>query len=135
MNPSAAREETSDRTINRVINASVKLGHDGWVAFNTYPERATDAKDMDRIDYDMIKENVKQIESYLLAHNVKEVWGAWGNLKYEALKVGKDAILEMLNRHGIKVFYFGELTKSGNPRHPLYMASDLIGNDKKNYLN
>ena len=47
MNPSAARDQTSDRTVNRVISASQKLGYDGWVVFNTYPERATDAVNMD----------------------------------------------------------------------------------------
>ena len=29
MNPSAANEEYSDRTINRIINSSKKLGYDG----------------------------------------------------------------------------------------------------------
>jgi len=43
MNPSAARDDKSDRTINRIINISTKLNYDGWIVFNTYPERATDA--------------------------------------------------------------------------------------------
>ena len=50
MNPSAARDQSSDRTVNRVISASKKLGYDGWVVFNTYPERATDAVNMDAFD-------------------------------------------------------------------------------------
>ena len=31
MNPSAANEEYSDRTINRIIGASQKLECDGWI--------------------------------------------------------------------------------------------------------
>ena len=37
----------------------------------------------------------------------------------EALKNGKSELLKMLSDIGVKVFYFGTLTKSGNPRHPL----------------
>ena len=44
MNPSAARDTESDLTINRIIGVSRSLGFDGWMVFNTYPERATNAK-------------------------------------------------------------------------------------------
>lgn len=46
MNPSAAREESSDMTINKIIHASKVLGNDGWIVFNLYPERATNATDI-----------------------------------------------------------------------------------------
>ena len=131
MNPSAARDDTSDRTVNRVIAASQKLGYDGWVVYNTYPERATDAANMDAYDVALSQENVKVIRDFLVKNDIKEVWGAWGDLKYEALKQGRDAIREVLAELSIKVFHFAPPTKAGNPRHPLYLKVEA---ERKRYL-
>jgi hypothetical protein len=121
MNPSAARDTTSDRTVNRVIAASQKLGYDGWTVFNTYPERGTDAATMAAYDPELVAQNVAVIKDYLVTQGIKEVWGAWGDLKYPALQAGKQAILGMFDELGIAVFQFAPSTKSGNPRHPLYL--------------
>lgn len=131
MNPSAARDQTSDRTVNRVISASEKLGYDGWVVFNTYPERATDASNMDAFDQVLSQQNIAVITSFLKDNNITEVWGAWGDLKYEALRRGRDAILDVLKNQDIKVFHFADVTKAGNPRHPLYLKVEPEG---KRYL-
>ncbi|MDR1605859.1 MAG: DUF1643 domain-containing protein [Streptococcaceae bacterium] len=131
MNPSAARDQTSDRTVNRVIAASQKLGYDGWVVFNTYPERATDAGKMADFDPQLSQENLAVIKAFLLKNHIKEVWGAWGDLKYEALKTGRDAILALLAEQEIKVFHFANPTKAGNPRHPLYLKVEA---ERKRYL-
>lgn len=74
MNPSAARDNTSDRTINRVISASQKLGYDGWVVFNTYPERATNAINMDKFNKEISQSNLNILKTFLLQHNIKEIW-------------------------------------------------------------
>ncbi|SOB47606.1 DUF1643 domain-containing protein [Lactococcus carnosus] len=131
MNPSAARDQSSDRTVNRVISASQKLGYDGWVVFNTYPERATDAVNMDTFDQTLSHENIQVISAFLREHEITEVWGAWGDLKYEALRQGRDAILAVLKAQGIKIFHFAEPTKAGNPRHPLYLKVEA---ERKRYL-
>ena len=91
MNPSAANEEYSDRTINRIIGASQKLGCDGWIVANVYPERATNAS----------------------------VWGAWGNLGHPSLQKGKDLLLSSFKQNNIRVYSFAPLTKWGQPVHPL----------------
>lgn len=120
MNPSAAKETTSDTTINRIINVSRTLGMAGWMVFNVYPERATYANKMDTFNQDLSDDNMKEIEKYLVDNNISEVWGAWGDdKKIEALVRGKQQLLAMLSRIGVKVFYFGTLTKNGNPRHPI----------------
>lgn len=54
-----------------------------------------------------------------------------GDLKYEALKQGCDAILEVLAEQDIKVFHFAPPTKAGNPRHPLYLKVEA---ERKRYL-
>ena len=46
MNPSAAKEASSDHTINRIIKISKDLGMDGWIVFNLYPERATNSNQL-----------------------------------------------------------------------------------------
>lgn len=120
MNPSAAREITSDHTINRIINVSKMLGMDGWMVFNTYPERATDAKNMDAFNQELSNENINEIKKYLIENKISEVWGAWGDIdNIEALVKGKKQLLDMLSQIGVRVFYFGTLTKAGNPRHAL----------------
>lgn len=135
MNPSAARETSSDSTINRIIKISRDLGTDGWMVFNIYPERATDANRMDAFKQDLSYENIKEIGKYLIENNIKEVFGAWGNDKnLEALIKGKQQLLTLLTGLGIKVYYFGTLTKSGNPRHPLQRQEKWDFSEKK-YLN
>ena len=121
MNPSAARDTESDRTINRIISVSEKLNSDGWIVFNLYPERATNAIKMDSFKSELLKENLKTIRKFLKDNNISEVWGAWGDNRFnlKALNEGKDQLLKMLSEIGVKVFYFGTLTRKGNPRHPL----------------
>ena len=66
MNPSAANEEYSDRTINRIIGASQKLGYDGWIVANVYPERATNASDLDEFNLELAAENVRLIINFFV---------------------------------------------------------------------
>lgn len=61
MNPSAAQEISSDKTINRIIKVSRELGMDGWMVFNIYPERATNANRIDDFKQDLCDENIQEI--------------------------------------------------------------------------
>lgn len=134
MNPSAARETSSDYTINRIIKVSQVLGMDGWMVFNIYPERATDANKMEVFKQELSDENIKEISKYLVDNNINEVWGAWGDDKnIEALIKGKQQLLTMLSRIGVRVYYFGTLTKKGNPRHPI-QRQEKWDFSKKEYL-
>lgn len=120
MNPSVADDNNSDPTVNRIIKVSKKLGNDGWFVVNLYPKRATHPNDIGEFDRELSDENTHIVRRFLLEKNIKEVWGAWGNQNnIEALEKGKSALLDMLDEISVKVFYFGTLTKSGNPKHPL----------------
>lgn len=81
MNPSAARETFSDRTVNRIINISKNLKKDGWIVVNTYPERATKADELDDFKQQLSEKNIKEIKKYIMENNIKEVWVAWGDDK------------------------------------------------------
>ena len=130
MNPSAARETFSDRTVN--INISKSLKKDGWIVFNTYPERATKAGTLDDFKQQWSDQNIKEIKKYIMENNIKEVWVAWGDdNNIESLKKGKQQLQEMLFKNNIKMYYFGSLTKSGNPRHPLQRYEKWDFSEKK----
>ena len=134
MNPSAAKETFSDKTINRIIKISEELEMDGWIVFNLYPERATNADLMEEFNEDLANKNIEIISEFLTKNKIREVWGAWGNDNgIKALIKGKQMLTSMLLRQNIRVFYFGTLTKQGNPRHPLqrFEKWDLT---KKQYL-
>lgn len=136
MNPSAARDVSSDRTINRIINISKTLKMDGWIVFNTYPERATDAKNICAYDEDLSNKNIQIISDFLIEHHITEVWGAWGDDKnYLPLSKGKAQLLARLNQIGVNVFYYGTLTKAHNPRHPLQRREKWsFTSENKHYL-
>lgn len=132
MNPSAAKEDFSDMTINRIIKASEILNHDGWIVFNLYPERATDARNLEEYSVNVGRDNIEIIRKFLIKHSIDEVWGAWGNTNgIGTLKVAREGILNMLGEINVRVYYFGTLSKEGNPRHPL-QRNEKIDFDEKN---
>ena len=131
MNPSAAREEYSDATVNRIIHIAQQMHCDGWIMFNVYPERATDAKNLEPFNETLHRKNADAILSTLRKNKIDEIWGAWGDLKHATLKTAKEKLIPHLQENGIKIFYFSTLTKLENPRHPLYLKVDI---DDKNYL-
>ena len=123
MNPSKAQDLISDRTVNTVINRSQKEGYDGWAVINIYPERATDKKNLDDFDEELCQQNVLAIQQFIRTHQIKEVWGAWGNAELAVLKKGRDAVLEMLAREAVSLYGYNQL-RSGDPHHPLYVNYD-----------
>jgi hypothetical protein len=124
VNPSTATPEKYDPTIMRVRGAAVKAGFDSFVMLNIYPLRATDPNELPKIpDEGIFDRNMEVI--YQMVNYESAVWAAWGDLihKRSWLNDYKDDILDNLQRcrkniHWVKM---GELTKSGNPRHPLYL--------------
>lgn len=98
MNPSAANNDTSDRTVNRIINASIILDYNGRIIANVYPERATKAIDLESFNEDLCTENINILEKFLVQNNIKEVFGARGDLKFNPLQKWKNKVLEMLKK-------------------------------------
>lgn len=128
MNPSAASIDNSDATANTIIKASMKLGFDGWCIANVYPVRGTDSSEVSKQPFDkgLAEENCDVIISFLQKHQIKEVWGAWGEplRKGDPFDSGRQLLLEKLKEQNVGIFYFGQLNKSGNPHHPLYLKID-----------
>ena len=136
MNPSAAKEDYSDATINRIIKVSKLLNKDGWMVFNLYPERATKACNLSIYDRDVASNNLSVIKEFLVNNEIYEVWGAWGNSgSNPTLVEAKKVVKELLKEINVRVYYFGSLTNEGNPRHPLQRSEKMVfDNNHKKYL-
>jgi len=124
VNPSTATPEQYDPTIMRVSHIAKKAGFDSFVMLNIYPLRATNPDDLPE-NRDIPKHN-KNMEVILdLIKDGSTLWAAWGDLihKREYLSSIRDTIfwLVKMYRKDIHWVKMGELTKSGNPRHPLYL--------------
>jgi len=124
VNPSTATPEKYDPTITRVSRFAKKNGFDSFVMLNLYPLRATDPNNLPK-DYD-IKEHNKNMEVILdLIKDGATIWAAWGDLiqKREFLIKCRNTIFWLIGMHKENIHWvkMGELTKSGNPRHPLYL--------------
>jgi len=126
VNPSTATPEKYDPTITRVSHIAKKNGFDSFLMLNIYPLRATNPDDLpDDLIGDEHKRNVQTFMD--LIKDDSTVWAAWGDLieKRYWLKVcWRDILLQiLLNKRETNWVKMGELTKCGNPRHPLYLKS------------
>ena len=119
LNPSTADHTHNDPTIKRLISFADKWGYRtltvcNLFAFRTaYPEVLIVSKQsMDVVG----PENDKTILGY--AEDSDLIVCAWGN---SGTIAGRDKeVVEMLTSKGLKLCHLG-LTKTGQPRHPLYL--------------
>lgn len=118
MNPSNAREDQSDATINRLIRASKDHGYAGWIMLNLYPERSPKPSELKKFDPVLSAANTAAIAQVLARYEATEVLGAWGNLTHLTLRRAKLDVLSTLAKLGTRVFTFDPLTNDNNPRHP-----------------
>ncbi|MCR5793436.1 MAG: DUF1643 domain-containing protein [Lachnospiraceae bacterium] len=126
VNPSTAKpgEKNLDPTIRKVRKFVNEAGYDGWIMGNLYPLRATDPKNLpEKENKTLIKNNLAVLSAVGKFYPIDMVWAAWGNAIDERFYLG-DALYDIEDGViGGEWYYRGEKTKSGNPRHPLYMKS------------
>lgn len=134
MNPSHASATQADRTVNRLIEASVRHGYAGWIMLNLYPERSPKPCGLSVYDAGLSALNCAVIEQVLLRHGATEVLGGWGNMPHRTLKLAKLDVQSMLDRMGVRVFTWDPLTKQGNPRHPSPPGQPLLMLGPKVYM-
>ncbi len=135
MNPSHARETDSDRTVNHVIDVSMRE-HSGWLMLNLYPERSPKPKALAAYDAALSAANCEAIEHVLGLVGATEVLGAWGNMGGSAtLRRALPDVRSLLARIGVRVFRLDPLTARGkNPRHPYPRSGPLPMLGPKEYL-
>ena len=124
INPSTAEPNCLDRTVNRVKVMSLKNKFDGWFMLNIYPQRATNPNGLDKCcETENHKKNIDFIKEYLTKFEKPVIWAAWGTLiekrqfMFDCLK----DIYDISEQNNSKWITFGNLTKKGHPRHPIYL--------------
>ena len=130
INPSTAEPDNLDNTLKSVERIAHTNGHDSFIMFNVYAQRATNPDDMEK-DFNeaLHRENIKAFE-YILKNCEKTpcVWAAWGAI------IEKRAYLPHLIRDFVKAsepyganwYSVGQISKKGHPHHPLYLRADSI---------
>ncbi len=118
LNPSTADAELDDPTIRRCISFSGAWGAGGIVVVNLYALRATDPGELARHHYPVGPENDRYWRA--VADECSSVVCAWG-AHPQAVEVAR-AVMYALRQHREKTWCLGT-TKTGAPRHPLYVKS------------
>jgi hypothetical protein len=134
MNPSYADDQITDRTVNRIIRASIDHGYSGWIMLNLYPERATRPRELQPYDAKLSAANCAVIAEVLRGHGVTEVLGAWGGLTHPTIRHAKRDVLAQLAMLGVKLFSLDSLTSGNEPRHPTPRTGPLPMRGPKHYL-
>lgn len=117
LNPSTADAELDDPTIRRCKAFAAALGYTGIIVLNLYAFRATQPADL-WIQSDPIgPRNDAHIEQLASGDTVVCAWGV--NAKPERVA----QVAALLREAGAKLTCLG-VTKSGAPRHPLYVRVD-----------
>ncbi len=118
LNPSQADATLNDPTIRRCIGFAQSWGYGGLEVVKLFAYRTKSPADLQRIRDPIGTDN----DRYLLTlrervDTIVFAWGNWGTLK------GRDrTVMKQLNSQQ-NVFCLG-ITKTGQPRHPLYLKRD-----------
>ena len=122
INPSTANDSSPDNTIRRVMGFAEREGFDGFAMLNVYPQRCTNPNLLhSACDETLHKQNMAIIVDIISRHSTPVILVAFGNLidKRKYLKDCFRDIAKALRPYNPKWKQIGELTKSGNPKHPL----------------
>jgi hypothetical protein len=118
LNPSTADATQDDPTIRRCRGFAESWGHAGVTVANLYAYRATKPNDLWYTTDPIGPENDDHL--YRLMKMYVDVVCAWGtNAKPERVA----AFVELSRKAGVRLWCLGT-TKSGAPRHPLYVKAD-----------
>ena len=127
INPSTAEPDNLDPTVTKVKSISLKNKFDGWFMLNIYPQRAINPDKLDDCcNSETHKKNLNCIKKYLIKYKGPKIWAAWGILieKRKFLIDCLKDIYEISKQSNSKWITYGDLTKKGHPRHPLYLPLD-----------
>lgn len=118
LNPSVADETNDDPTIRRVIGFARDWGHSGLMMLNLFAFRATDPRVMKKaadpvgVDNDAVIARICSGAGMVLA-----AWGAGGDHRAR-----DKAVCQILRDIKVRPYCLGT-TRSGFPRHPLYVPA------------
>ena len=123
LNPSTADEVKNDPTVTRCINYARHWGFHGMFMLNIFALRSTDPRALYRHPDPIGPETNRYLTEVVQRREVSLVVAAWGN--HGALLSRGWNVINLVRNSGVNLYRLGELTKQGQPRHPLYLRSDL----------
>lgn len=117
-NPSTASADEEDPTSRRVIDYSQRWGGGSCLIVNPVAWVETDPRKVPEAERTLVQ--VENLYHLVYANRVCEyVVGGWGAGTPERLCAGMREVF------GPKLRYL-DLTKSGEPKHPLYLSAELL---------
>ena len=128
INPSTARPDALDRTLQSVERIAGLNGFDSFIMFNVYAQRATSPDDMAaQMSERLHGENMKAFRYILSRTERPVVWAAWGSIieKRSYLRTCLEDMIRIGNEYGAQWVKCGAVSKKGHPHHPLYLKSTL----------
>lgn len=114
VNPSTADETKDDPTIRRCVNFAKSWGYGAMHMVNLYGLRSTDPKKLKTVIDSIGPDNDFWLK--LVCNEAAIVVAAWGN-NAEPKRAYDIRVL-------VPGLHYLELTKEGQPRHPLYLKKD-----------
>lgn len=115
LNPSTADEVSDDATIRRCLGFSRRWGFNGMLVCNLFAYRATNPRELCDVDEPVGHLNDDWTCAAAAISDV--VVGAWG-----AANFARRRACEVVSQLSAPIHVLG-LTKSGAPRHPLYVPA------------
>ena len=116
LNPSTADDTEDDQTVKRCTYFARKFGFGRIAVYNLFAYRATLPMDLFGYEEPIGPENDKYLLESVRYDKIIAAWGDHGN------HLGRDKIVLNLLKY-TKIFCLGK-TKSGSPRHPLYLSKN-----------
>ncbi len=128
INPSTARPDALDRTLQSVERIAGRNGFDSFIMFNVYAQRATSPDDMPReMNLRLHEENMKAFRYILSEAGAPVIWAAWGSIieKRAYLKDCLEDMIRLGRTYDAQWVKCGDVSRKGHPHHPLYLKSTL----------
>jgi hypothetical protein len=124
LNPSTADADHEDPTTRRIRGFSEREGMGGYVLVNLFAYRATDPNLLPLVQHPIgLPENRRTVDMWLHDPAVELVVAAWGAFLPRSHRQHPDTFMVSAVGADRQVMCLGE-TKSGAPRHPLYIRKD-----------
>jgi hypothetical protein len=123
LNPSKADANIDDPTLRRCINFANSWDFGSLIVVNLFAYRSASPLDLRQVDDPIGSQNDRYLKKAIKsADRVVVAWGNNGKLMQR-----DRLVLELLSKHNIQPHCLG-ITKSGYPRHPLYVMSSVVSN-------
>lgn len=119
LNPSTADAETDDPTIRKCIGFAKAHRYGGIIVVNLFAWRATDPKELARLDDPVGPENDEHIVWACRAPLLATVVGGWGANRFAAKRATRVKVV--IQSAGGRHIHCFRQSASGAPWHPLYL--------------